>query len=154
MKICELCGGRISARNTTGVCIKTPECVIENRKRTKANNAEQIKAYSKKRYTTKDARTRSLYTTAKQRAEGRNIPFSITLEDLVIPDICPVLGIEIRLEETYTDNVPTVDRIVPTLGYIPGNVAVISNKANRLKSDATSSELRRIADWMDAHGNS
>jgi hypothetical protein len=43
-----------------------------------------------------------------------------------------------------------VDRINPALGYVPGNIAVISWRANNLKRDAAAAELRRIADWMDA----
>lgn len=43
----------------------------------------------------------------------------------------------------------SLDRIVPSLGYVPGNVAVISHRANRIKSDATADELRAVADWLD-----
>lgn len=149
MKTCELCNGPISAKNTTGVCMKTPICVIENRKRTKAKNVDRIREYARERYQSSDGRLKILVNTAKARADSRGIPFSITSDDITIPGVCPVLGIPIKLEDTYTDNVPTIDRIVPSLGYVPGNVAVISNKANRLKSDATSEELRQIADWMD-----
>lgn len=149
MKTCEVCNGPIAKINTTGVCTKTPECVIENRKRTKAKNANRIREYARERYQSSDGRLKILVNTAKARAESRGIPFAITSEDITIPDVCPVLGIPIKLDDIYTDNVPTIDRIVPSLGYVPGNVAVISNKANRLKSDATAEELRQIADWMD-----
>ena len=134
--------------------MKTPDCVIENRKRTKAKNADRIREYARERYQSSNGRLKILVNTAKARAESRSIPFAITSDDITIPDVCPVLGISINLEDTYTDNVPTIDRIDPALGYVPGNVAVISFKANRLKSDATVEELRQIADWMEAHGNS
>lgn len=132
--------------------MKTPECVIENRKRTKIKNVARIREYARERYQSANGRLKVLVNTAKARAEARDIPFSITSDTITIPTVCPVLGIPIKLEDTYTDNVPTIDRIVPTLGYVFGNVAVISNRANRLKSDATAEELRQIADWMDSHG--
>lgn len=44
---------------------------------------------------------------------------------------------------------PSIDRIVPELGYVPGNIAIISWRANDLKKDATADEMRRIADWID-----
>lgn len=34
------------------------------------------------------------------------------------------------------------------MGYVPGNVAVISWRANNLKRDASADELLRIAAWM------
>lgn len=45
---------------------------------------------------------------------------------------------------------PSVDRIVPSLGYVLGNVALLCWRCNNLKRDATAEELRRIADWLDA----
>ncbi len=46
---------------------------------------------------------------------------------------------------------PSVDKLIPALGYVKGNVAVISRRANQIKSDCTSGdELRQVADWLDA----
>lgn len=47
---------------------------------------------------------------------------------------------------------PSIDRIIPELGYVRGNIAVISMRANKLKSDATSEELERISAWMRSVG--
>ena len=50
------------------------------------------------------------------------------------------------------DNSPTLDRIVPELGYVPGNVAVISWKANRLKGNNTDPELfEKVAKYIRKH---
>lgn len=43
---------------------------------------------------------------------------------------------------------PSVDRKDPTIGYVPGNIQIISVRANQLKSDATADELQRVADWV------
>lgn len=77
------------------------------------------------------------------------MPFSITESDILIPDSCPVLGIPIfRGSGRPGDNSPTVDAIIPRLGYIPGNIAVISLRANRIKNDASFEELEMVAKWL------
>jgi hypothetical protein len=50
------------------------------------------------------------------------------------------------------DTSPTVDRLRPELGYIPGNVIVISHLANRIKSTASSMQVLQVAQWMRNHG--
>jgi len=50
------------------------------------------------------------------------------------------------------DASPTLDRLNNAWGYVPGNIAVISYRANKLKGDATADELRRIAEWMESKG--
>lgn len=50
----------------------------------------------------------------------------------------------------YRDNSPSLDKLIPDLGYVKGNVAVISWRANRFKSDGTLEEIRMIADWMES----
>jgi hypothetical protein len=83
---------------------------------------------------------------ASARAQKRGIPFSISLADVVFPARCPVLGIELGAGSAGKplDSSPSLDRIVPPLGYVPGNVRVISFRANRLKCDAAVEELRLV----------
>ena len=86
-----------------------------------------------------------LIRSAKSRAKAKGIPCSITKEHIVIPEVCPVLGILlIRAEGKASDQSPTIDQIVPGAGYVPGNVRVISYRANRLKCDATLEEMELI----------
>lgn len=93
----------------------------------------------------------NLLALAKQRAKRKNIEFSITAEDINIPNVCPVLGIDIRSNSKLNDNSPSIDRINNSLGYIPGNVMVISWRANRLKSDGSTLELEKILSYMYKH---
>jgi len=86
----------------------------------------------------------------RQRARRRGVPFELTIQDISIPETCPVLGIPLFTGSVLTDNSPTLDRIVPARGYVPGNVAVMSCRANRIKNDGTAEEHRRIAAWLDA----
>lgn len=89
---------------------------------------------------------------AKRRSERDGIPFDLTIEDIVIPTRCPVLGITLRPSEAGEgrhDAAPSIDRIKPELGYVRGNTVIISWRANCLKRDATAIELRRLADWLE-----
>jgi hypothetical protein len=82
------------------------------------------------------------------------LPFEITETDINIPDICPVLGIKLESgfgTGSHTDFSPSLDKIIPSLGYIPGNVVVMSSRANRMKSDGSAEEHRRLADWLEAN---
>ena len=48
-----------------------------------------------------------------------------------------------------TERSPTLDRLIPELGYVPGNIAVISMKANRIKSDTDNpAEMAAVALWQ------
>lgn len=88
---------------------------------------------------------KALWSQAKSRARSSGLPFDIEIEDIVIPDKCPALGIEWR--SGGNDTVPSLDKIAPEKGYVKGNIVVVSMKANRLKNDATPEELRRLADF-------
>lgn len=90
----------------------------------------------------------TMFYDARKRAIGLGLPFNIEPSDLAIPDTCPVLGITLVLKGTR-DNRPSLDRVLPELGYVRGNVRVISFRANRIKSDATPSELRRILAYAE-----
>jgi hypothetical protein len=48
------------------------------------------------------------------------------------------------------DASPELDRIVPSLGYVKGNVLVVSRRANRIKTDATVEELQQVASFYAA----
>ena len=97
----------------------------------------------------------TLWNAAKQRAKRQGLPFNLSpldLKELGIPDVCPVLGIPINKSPgdgsgERNDNSPSLDKFIPELGYVKGNVQVISWRANRIKSDGTPEEWQRIAEW-------
>ena len=98
---------------------------------------------------------RSLVRRARKRAKDRGTQFSITEHDIVIPKICPIIGIPIfKGKGKICANSPSLDEIIPGKGYIPGNIQVISMKANSMKSNATVGELKLFARWVsDIYGN-
>ena len=93
---------------------------------------------------------------AKCRARRDNLPFDITYEYLekIATSNCPVFGTKFewgtsKLGKGYTkENCPNLDRIMPQKGYIKGNVAFISQKANRIKDNGTMQDHYAIADWI------
>jgi hypothetical protein len=86
---------------------------------------------------------------AKARADVKGVPFDLNHTDITIPEVCPALGIPLyRTPGVLSDNTPSLDRIRPELGYVPENIVVISNKANKIKSDATPDEIMAVALWI------
>jgi hypothetical protein len=93
---------------------------------------------------------KALLKRARARANKIGQEFNIDESDIVIPAVCPILGIELKLADGRMEpGSPSLDRIDNSKGYIKGNVAVISNRANRIKSNCTADDLRRIAEWID-----
>jgi hypothetical protein len=91
-----------------------------------------------------------LLARAKRGAAGRDIEFHLTESDLELPLKCPVFGCDlnyISLATKVCPETPSVDRIDNSKGYIPGNVHVISFRANKLKNDATLAELISLGQW-------
>lgn len=128
----------------------------ENREAILEKNAEYYKKHPelKKKYLAKwrrDNPKSCMISAAKDRAKRQHVPFAITEDDIFIPQFCPILDILLHRglgKGGPTDNSPTLDKVVPELGYVPDNVVVISWRANRLKSDGTAEEHERIAAWM------
>jgi hypothetical protein len=102
----------------------------------------------------REVKTRLVYS-ARQRAKKSGIPFSIRESDFEIPKTCPLRHLPFKVGRSqHTDDSPTLDRKDPRLGYVKGNVWVISHKANRLKGSFTPNELKTFCenalalDWV------
>ena len=97
-----------------------------------------------------------LHTFARKRAKMSGKEFTITVDDVksIWTDVCPILNIPLYksdIENKHCDNSHSLDRIDSTKGYIPGNVAIISRRANVIKNNGSADEHRLIAEWMDKH---
>lgn len=82
---------------------------------------------------------------SRRRAKRDGIEHTIKWTDLQIPDTCPVTDDPfwpVLGQQTPTS--VTIDRIDSELGYIPGNVWVISLAANKAKGDLSLEALKRI----------
>jgi hypothetical protein len=89
-------------------------------------------------------------TRAKLRAKKFGLEFNLTKYDIKIPPVCPILNIPLVIEagQGHLPGAPSLDRIDNSKGYIKGNVAVISHRANTLKSDITIETCERLLAYM------
>lgn len=118
---------------------------------------EQIKSkvlpkrISKKRvgaFRTEKDFIKSVIRTARIRAQSLGVPFDLMLEGLSIPDVCPIFNTPMSWSNKITNDTPSLDRLIPEKGYVKDNVAFISMRANRIKSDASLDDLLKITKWM------
>lgn len=107
-------------------------------------NAAYMRFYLRRRRY--DMPGRPLWERAKKRAQDRGLPFSLAKNSIEVPKTCPALGVSMALAGRRSATSPSLDRIVPERGYVPGNVRVICDRANRLKGKRGLDELRRLAD--------
>lgn len=90
----------------------------------------------------------SMLNNSKQRAKLAGLEHTLTLDDIIIPDYCPVLGIKLEVGDRKNhQNAPSIDRIDNTKGYTKDNIVVVSIRANLLKKDATVQELIALAEF-------
>ena len=91
----------------------------------------------------------TMYDNAKHRAKRKGLEFTIEIADLVIPEMCPILEIPLKINiggQQYDS--PSLDRIDNSKGYIKDNIMIISNLANTMKSYASAYQLIKFARWV------
>ena len=81
-----------------------------------------------------------MYSAAKSRAREKGLPFTINIDDIVIPSVCPVLGTPMHR--------PSLDQHLPAKGYTPDNIVVMSFRANMLKNNGTLEEFKMLVDYL------
>lgn len=90
---------------------------------------------------------------AKKRAKKKGIPFSITLNDIDTQlKICPILKIPLFFTTSQGNggrsNTPSIDRVDPQKGYVPGNVRIISHAANSWKKNFTKEQVESLLKYL------
>ena len=111
--------------------------------------------YQKKgRYTGKhpDDLSRAImnaFVRKKTNAKRSKWDFNLSFHDVEWNMTCPILGIELDwFASEKSENSPSFDRLDAKKGYEPGNVIVMSMRANRIKNDGTAEEHEKIAAFM------
>ena len=120
--------------------------------------AENVEKESKRKRKAYVADTRRwLFWSARRRAKVSGLQCDISYVDIPeIPKVCPILGIELKVNGGSCGpkiNSPTLDRIDNTKGYIIGNLAIISWKANSHKGDLTVSQVENLLRYMNQGPN-
>lgn len=146
----------LNARHQEYRAKMSPEQAAQQKERRLKWNAEHREARQEARrklYTEKPEI--SVLSNIKSRARKAGLPFNLTIEDVMPPEFCPILGIKLERNRAEGRNAgphefsPSVDRIIPELGYVKGNVIVISQLANAIKQNATPEQIRKVADFYE-----
>jgi len=94
---------------------------------------------------------------SRDRARKRGVSHVLTREDLVgfledLDSCCVYCDTPFNFRRTRSDrqDAPSIDCLDPKGAYSRENTTLCCHRCNALKSDATSSELRQIADRLDA----
>jgi hypothetical protein len=136
---------------------------LEYNKQWHENNANYRREYYqnnkeifKERRKGKNNRLREMFRNAKHRASNDCLPFDLTIEymETIAMDHCPVTGELLDWELQFSEEgkrnamAPSLDKIIPSLGYTQGNVAIICNQMNTLKSDMTLEQLNQLVNYV------
>ena len=142
--------------------LEDPERVTKKRAKTKEERKERRLATQRryyKKHREKEIQRRIDYKNAdpvryilqkiKWHAKRKGLDFNLTPQDIIIPDVCPILLIPLKFSTSKQRAcAPSVDRVDNSKGYVKGNVRVISQKANHLKSDMTKETIQRLLDYV------
>lgn len=176
MKICSKCEAEKpinffykNKRYRGGHCAQCIECKKDTDKNQYQKNKEKRKLKNRENYhknkefyNKRNKRNRknrialrlrdpkkALLNYMKRNAQARNLEFNLTINDIIIPEKCPILGIPpFFSKERQIDNTPSGDRVDNTKGYIKGNVRIISWRANSMKRDLTIEIAEQMVKYM------
>mgnify|MGYP003641316456 CR=1 FL=1 len=159
-EISKLLNNKITRQRVKQIALKNNIDTFKERK--EALNKIHVQKMFKKwgaEWNDKDFRKSLIYQTMKEkfRAKKHNSgkwEFSVDFGSLEFPTHCPILGIELDYfveNRGFQENSVSFDRINPLKGYVPGNVVIISWRANRIKNNGTAEEHQKIAVFMLKH---
>ncbi len=145
---CQKCGSTVRYKRTWQCVSCARQYANDRSAEFRRKNPNYQKEYRKRFF------VHGLLAKALKRAEARGVEFAIGAEHVRIPEVCPVLGIPLVIGHPDRGYWPSLDCIVPKFGYVPGNIQVISYRANRIKNDGTAEEHEKIAAWIREQDNS
>lgn len=117
----------------------------------RAENHSHVLARHKERR--KNKRAMCLVSAARIRARKKGIPFELTGDEIaklqmaIDVGVCELSGVPFTLTGPRSATSPSLDRIFPALGYVPGNVRVVCHALNAGMGDWGENELRRIVEY-------
>lgn len=90
----------------------------------------------------------TMLASSKHRAKTKGLLHTITIDDIIIPEKCPILNVDIVLVRNHLYS-PSLDQKEPGAGYTPENIIVMSRRANTLKNNMSKEEAKLLAEWMN-----
>ena len=134
-KICDR-SSLLNGRTTSCGCVRKETTTAFNKTKKKASGTRKV-----------DDRRYSMFHNAQHRAKKKGIPFTISIDDIIIPKTCPLLGITLVSTNDKRDpRNPSLDQKIPGQGYTPDNIWVMSSRANWIKCDASIQELELLVE--------
>lgn len=100
---------------------------------------------------TPDGWLRAHLNQVRRRCAKNGIPFDVSSDDIETPAICPILQKKILYSGGLGLHAmaPSIDRLVPSMGYVKGNCRIISMRANTMKNDCIDPLVfERLADYV------
>ena len=141
----------ISRHHPDGLRPDCVQCVNESKRSIQARAAERRRRAACLIRDPIRYKVMIMVISARKRAKQKGLPFDINNDYIlnIAPLLCPVLKMSLDYNASkLTSNSPTLDRFYPELGYIKGNVFVISHKANTIKQNASYEDLQNVANWV------
>lgn len=95
---------------------------------------------------------RSAFNAAHSRAKAKGLPFNIILDDVVeqaASGCCVYCDFEPSFSRTKDQDrrtAPSLDRLVPSEGYVRGNIVLACMRCNMIKNEATADDLKRLCE--------
>ena len=119
----------------------------KRKQRYHSDEAYRLEVRRKRNLYVLNHREQCLLSQAKIRAKKNKLDFNLDITDIIIPTICPLTGLKINITTGRKKgwDSPSLDRIDTTIGYIKGNVAVVSDLGNTMKNHASLDILREFA---------
>lgn len=132
-------------------------------KKAHPESAEKAREYARARYKKdpnkildrtkkwrRDNPESDMFQRSKIRAKRKGFDHTITIADVVIPERCPIYNQPFAPRNSKSPWAPSLDRIENSKGYVPGNVAVISVRANANKGNMTLEQARALVRYMES----
>lgn len=170
MKICCICKENKNSQEFNrhknrkdGLQTICRDCRTKYHKDYSIKNKNKLSEYNKQHYqiikTEKEIKRRIyretnpqriLFYTAKRRAIKKGMEFNLEISDIIIPLICPILKIPLKMNfNKRNNNSVSLDRIDNNKGYIKNNIQIISWRANWIKNNASLEELKALVNFME-----
>lgn len=138
----------------TCTCCKELKPADEYNKNNRTKNGLEVYCKVCRKAKHKESYEKNLFTwihrLKKSECKKKDLAYELDPEyiESIWTKTCPIFGTILRVNDKSHRDQYAMDRIVPSKGYVKGNVCFISSRANRIKYDADEYELEMIAKWL------